>query len=68
MAITIISRGTLPSEKVYTTTCRSCNSVLEFKASDGRQFDNQIDGPAIEITCPVCNRRVWTYTSNAWQG
>lgn len=59
MAITIVERGTPNADKLYTPRCRHCSTVFSFNRSDARFVDDQRDGPALAIGCPVCSEEIW---------
>ncbi len=51
----IIKEGTIPSERLYRTTCRHCETVFEFLESEGNVIYDYLDGNYVEIICPICN-------------
>jgi RNase P subunit RPR2 len=50
----ILYRGTLPEDKEYEVVCRNCQSILRFKASEGRLTLSQKEGNFLTIICPIC--------------
>jgi len=63
MAITILTRGTPPGERIATGTCHRCKTVARWTGSDGTHRDDQRDGEWSEIACPVCkNPMTGTYS------
>jgi len=54
----VISRGILPESIIYTTSCRKCHSVLEFKKSDARIVNDRNDMCYV-LKCPVCSGEIW---------
>ena len=61
MAIEVVSVGNKqPENRVYRRSCGNCGSLLQFKRSDARYVNDQRDGDAVVIDCPVCGTEVWT--------
>lgn len=58
----VISRAVPPIDRVWTGTCRSCNSVMEETEGNIRnpKYD-QRDGRASQEICPVCGAEFWMY-------
>ena len=59
MAVEVITKGLAPSEKQYDVWCQSCRSHLRFKRQDAEMIDDQRDGAALKVDCPVCTVEVW---------
>lgn len=55
----VIQRGTPPEEEVYQADCNRCHSKLEFTRSEAKFREDQREGSWLEVTCPVCNNRVF---------
>lgn len=49
----IISKGILPKDKTYTTTCNKCKTMYEFTQSDGTLMNDRNE-LIVCINCPVC--------------
>ena len=65
----IIRTGQLPSEIVYNTTCRNCNTHFEFKASEAQFIGDQRDGDCLKVECPLCNKSAYvSIKSNSGSG
>jgi hypothetical protein len=52
----VIERGTLPQERLWRGTCRSCGSKVEATEGELNHIDlgDQRDGPFAWEVCPVC--------------
>jgi len=50
----IVKRGTLPGEREFDVTCRTCQSEIKFRQSEGSVTNSQRDGSFVTIVCPVC--------------
>lgn len=59
MTIKIIERGPL-ERKSYKTRCVRCRTKFRFDRSDARLVNDQRDGDALVVPCPVCSADVWT--------
>lgn len=57
----ILVEGSLPSEKIYTCTCRKCSTKFEFKRAEGKEHFDQRDGNSISVICPLpgCGYENW---------
>lgn len=51
----IISKGSLPQDKVYQSVCNQCKTVFEFKQSEGR-MTNDRNEMVLLVDCPVCKK------------
>jgi uncharacterized protein YfaT (DUF1175 family) len=60
--VEILNRGNNPGDRTYTVTCRSCESLLRFTASEAERVHDHRDGDYMQIACPICNH---TITKNA---
>jgi hypothetical protein len=58
--VEIISRGVLPSEKTYETTCPNCGTWLRLNRGEDKFTSDNRDGDFLTISCPVCNVPVYT--------
>ncbi len=58
MAVEVLRRGALPSDKTYEATCRNCESLFRFARKDARMQYDQKDGDYLCIACPVCGAAV----------
>lgn len=58
----ILTKGKLPTEKVYEVKCRYCKTRFEFKKGEAKEVDDQRDGTYLSIRCPLqgCNHFVTT--------
>ena len=57
----IIKRGKkISGDPLYRTTCRQCESAIEFAQSEARFVADQRDGDALVIKCPACKAEIWT--------
>ena len=63
----IISKGTIPKDRVYRVSCDSCSSKIEFIQGEGKIVYDQRDGNYISINCPVCTALI-TVALNAHIG
>jgi RNase P subunit RPR2 len=61
MVIEVVSVGNKqPENRAYRRSCNNCGSLLQFKRKDARYVNDQRDGDAVVIDCPVCGAEVWT--------
>lgn len=51
--VEITKKGKLPSEKVYTASCRNCHTQFKFKQGEAEMVYDQRDGNYLKITCPL---------------
>jgi hypothetical protein len=56
--IRIIKRGVNPETKLYQGACHNCGTVVEFPRSAAKYQADQRDGDYLEVSCPVCHRRI----------
>ncbi len=54
----IIKRGTLPSEKMHTTTCGNCKTEFRFMEHEA-QIMNDRNEICLVVKCPVCRKEIW---------
>jgi hypothetical protein len=55
MAVEIITKGQLPSERLYMKTCTNCRTLFRFKASDTEpdKSGDPRDAHLRHIVCPL---------------
>lgn len=58
--MTILKKGTLPQDKRYRATCRTCKTEVEFAQIEAERRHDMRDGDALVVKCPVCNGEIWT--------
>ena len=56
--IKVLSRGTLPDQIIYQSTCSNCRSELEFNKSD-THASTERNETFYSLTCPVCKKLMW---------
>jgi RNase P subunit RPR2 len=57
----IIKEGKIPSY-LYRGTCGYCRSILQYNKTETLDFsEDQRDGLAHKINCPICNNDRWVY-------
>ncbi len=56
----ILERGIKPGDTVYRARCLHCKTAVEFQRSEARFVSDQRDGNSLVVTCPVCEREIWT--------
>lgn len=55
----IISRGTLPEDKQYFTTCVNCITQISFLRKEARYEFSARNERFLVVPCPVCNKEIW---------
>ncbi len=55
----VLKSGSVPREKVYTTTCKRCGCMFEFARMEARYVEDARDGDAVVIHCPECDDENW---------
>lgn len=53
----VISRGSLPEDQLYRTSCSNCKSVLEYQKKEARIVTDRNEIVYI-IVCPVCSKDI----------
>lgn len=56
----IISRGTMPEDKLYKATCGYCKTVFECKKHEGQSYVNGM----LNVLCPVCGKQCIAHERN----
>lgn len=53
----VISRGKIPEEQLYRTSCQNCKSILEFHKHETQVLTDRNDVVYI-LVCPVCSKDI----------
>lgn len=59
----IITEGTRPDNKVFTYTCKECDTVFEFQRKEAKYSPtlNSLEQEHLEIECPICKKPCFIY-------
>ena len=55
----IIHRGMPPGEVMHEGTCNLCYTTVEYAKHEGTASQDQRDGGATYVECPVCKGTIW---------
>lgn len=56
--VQIISKGQIPEERVYQSTCPRCKTVFRFQQFEANYNRCQTEGDFLTISCPLCDDKV----------
>jgi hypothetical protein len=54
----IIFEGVIPEEKVRRARCTNCNTIFDFKQSEGKIQHDPREGDYLSINCPLCKKQI----------
>jgi hypothetical protein len=57
--VKIIEKGVLPEKQPLRCRCNHCKTLFEFTPLEAQYVNDQRDGDAYKIDCPVCQRECW---------
>ena len=58
----VLKKGAAPLKRLYEVECRHCNSLIEFRKSEGDDISD-VTGITIRFTCPICYYDCFGYGS-----
>lgn len=57
----IIEYGHLPKQKIYTSECDYCHTVVEFQFYEAIRIEHTPrNEDYIVILCPLCSKEIWS--------
>ena len=54
----VISRGILPEEQLYRTSCSNCKSILEYQKKEAQIITDRNEVCYV-LVCPVCSHSIY---------
>ena len=54
----VISRGSLPEDQLYRTSCSNCKSVLEYQKKEASIVTDRNEVSYV-LVCPVCSHSIY---------
>lgn len=60
----VLFRGVPPQERQYRGTCLNCQSVVQFKQSEGTYRRCEYNDYCYDVTCPVCKKTISVDSGN----